>query len=270
MSTENQLQGYGYVSDTDESLRTKSGGKFGLNHGTCFLSKFAYNPNVAKEGQPVRDAIEVVLTVSEKEFKTWFGPISKVFDGDGQEITDTSSPEYIAGFNKAMNQQNGVITHYLKSVGVTEEAIRAVTATPVFSFAEYAQKICSLLPADYNKRPLDLFLEYQWKLGTKADGSPQDRTFPTLPGNMKGGAFLVPSEPGVWVEKRETDGALSYENSNGQKHPFDRSANFMSSHKGTQQVSGNQAQNPNNPMAGQPLNPTTGQPAPSTWGAQPK
>jgi hypothetical protein len=41
-----QLQGYGFVSDSDESLKTKSGARFGGNFGVAFLTKFAYNTNV--------------------------------------------------------------------------------------------------------------------------------------------------------------------------------------------------------------------------------
>ena len=51
-----QLQGYGFVSDSDESLKTKSGAKFGGNFGVATLAKFAYNANVAKEGQLQRVA----------------------------------------------------------------------------------------------------------------------------------------------------------------------------------------------------------------------
>jgi hypothetical protein len=38
-----QLMGYGYVSDSDESLQTKSGGNFGGNFGNARLMRFAYN-----------------------------------------------------------------------------------------------------------------------------------------------------------------------------------------------------------------------------------
>jgi hypothetical protein len=119
--------------------------------------------------------------------------------------------------------------------------MRAAFATAPVSFADYAQRICSLLPIGYDKKPLDLFLEYQWNFGKKQDGSLQDKTYPTLPKNMKGGYFVVPAQPGVFVEKREEDGKLTYVNSNGQKHPFERDANFMSSNKGTQQVMGGAA-----------------------------
>lgn len=233
-----QLQGYGFVSDSDESLKTKSGARFGGNFGVATLAKFAYSPNVAKEGQEPREAIEIELKVGDRSYKEWINPVNRVVDKNNVEITDKASAEYIAGFNTLVNQQNATVTHYLKSVGVTEEALKAAFINPVTGFADYATRICSLLPMGYNNKPLDLFLEYQWNFGKKQDGTMNDKTYPTLPKNMKGGYFIVPAQPGVWVEKRAEDGSLSYENSNGQKHPFERDANFMTGNKGTQQVLG--------------------------------
>ena len=243
-----QLPGYGFVSDSDESLKTKTGAKFGGNFGVAFLAKFAYNANVAKEGQPAREAIEIEVKVGDRSYKEWLNPVDRVVDKNNAEITDKTSAEYVAGFTALMSQQNATVTHYLKSVGVTEEAMKAAFAVAPVSFADYAQRVCALLPIGYDKRPVDLFLEYQWNFGKKQDGSLNDKTYPTLPKNMKGGYFIVPAQPGVFVEKREDDGRLTYVNSNGQKHPFERDANFMSSNKGTQQVFGQSATATVSPM----------------------
>lgn len=256
-----QLLGYGFTSDSDESLKTKTGGKFGLNAGNAFLAKFSYNANVAKEGQEPREAIEVTVKIGDKDFNDWINPITLVRDKNNVEITDKASPEYIAGFNAAMIQQNAVVTHYLKAVGVTEEALKASFVNPVTSFADYATRICALLPANYQTKPLDVFLEYQWNLGKKQDGSLNDKTYPTLPKNMKGGYFIVPAQPGVWAENRELDGKLSYTNANGQKHPFERDANFMSSNKGTQQGVGT----PTPSAFANPMTPGNGAAATTDW-----
>ena len=236
-----QVQGYGFVSDSDESLKTKGGAKFGGNFGVATLAKFAYSPNVAKDGQEPREAIEIEVKVGERSYKEWINPVSRVVDKNNAEITDKASAEYIAGFNALMVQQNATVTHYLKSLGVTEESLRAAFATPVLSFADYAARVCSLLPIGYNSKPLDLFLEFQWNFGKKQDGGLNDKTYPTLPKNMKGGYFITPAHPGVWVEERGEDKSLCYKNSNGQKHPFERDANFMTGNKGTQQVLGQTA-----------------------------
>jgi hypothetical protein len=257
-----QLQGYGFVSDSDESLKTKGGAKFGGNFGVAVLAKFAYNANVAKEGQPAREAIEIEVKIGDRSYKEWLNPVDRVVDKNNAEITDKASTEYINGFNALIVQQNATVTHYLKSVGVTEDALRASFATAPVSFADYAARVCALLPIGYDKRPLDLFLEYQWNFGKKQDGTLQDKTYPTLPKNMKGGYFIVPAQPGVWIEKKDAmgnleDGKLVYVNSNGQKHPFERDANFMSGNKGTQQVMGQAA-------TASPMGATAGVPS-GTW-----
>jgi hypothetical protein len=237
--SQGQVMGYGYVSDTDESLKTKSGANFGLNAGLNFLTKFAYSPNVAKEGDAPREAIEISLKIGDKEFKDWINPITKVVDKDNVEITDKTSAAYINGFNALMMQQNALVTHYLKSVGVTEEAIKAsFSASPITSFADYGQRATALLPANYGVKQLDVFLEYQWNFGTNKEGQPNTRTFPTLPRNMKGGYFLAPAQPGTWTQEVNPDGSILYKNAAGQVHPFQRDANFMKSNKGTQQVFG--------------------------------
>jgi hypothetical protein len=231
-----QLEGYGsFVSDSDESLITKAGAKFGGNFGDGTLIKFAYNPNVSKEGEEPREAVEITVKIGDREYKDWINPITKVVDKNNVEITDRQSAEYITKFNDAIRQQKAVFLHYLKAVGVSEDAVKAATATPPTSFADYAQRLCSLLPIGFDKKPLDIFLEYQWNYGKKQDGSFQDKTYPTLPRNMKGGYFIVPAQPGVWVESRE-GGSLCYTNSNGAKHPFERSKDFMESNKGKQQT----------------------------------
>ncbi len=255
------LAGYGYVSDSDETLKSKTGGKFGGNFGVAFLTKFAYNENVAKEGQPARAAIEIVVQVGDSEYKDWISPITKVYGKNNVELTDVASPEYIAKYNEEMKQQNALVIHYCKSVGIMEEQLKNVLmASPIMSFQDYANRVCSLFPAGYNTKPLDLFLEYQWNIGTKADGTQHDRTYPTLPGNMKGGYFIVPKQPGVYTEVRD-GGALKYVNEPGTEHPFYRSENFMKSHKGTQQIAGQAA------PANTAFNPGDGTAQASTWDA---
>lgn len=237
-----QLQGYGFVSDSDDSLQTKSGGVFGGNFGNTRLIKFAYNPNTAKEGQPVQEAIEIVVKIVDREYKAWLSPITKVFDNNNTEITDRNSLDFINGYNALVTQQGAVVSHYIKSVGVSEDALKnLLTQYPATSFADYAAKVCSLLPADYANKPLDYFLEYQWSFGKKKDGSPQDVTFLTLPTNMKGGYFVVPAQQGPWTEEIASDKSLTYVNPQGLKHPFDRNANYMSSHKAIQQGNTNNA-----------------------------
>lgn len=230
--------GYGYVSDSDDALQTKAGGVFGANFGNTLLSKFAYNPNTAKEGSPVREAIEIVVKIADREYQDWISPITKVFGANNVELTDPNAPEYITNWNAAITQQNAVVTHYLKAVGVPEESIKNLFVhVPATSFADYANRLCALLPPGYNTRPLDYFLEYQWQFGKNKEGAFNTKTFLTVPRNMKGGYFIVPAQVGTWKEEKGSDGSLKYVNQNGQEHPFSRNANFMSGPKSYEQDS---------------------------------
>ena len=267
MSQNQGMLGYGYVSDTDESLKSKTGAKFGGNFGVATLAKFAYNPNTAKEGQPAVEAIEVVVKVGDREYKDWINPVNKVFDKNNTEITDRTSQAYINGFNAQMIQVNALITHYVKSVGVTEDALKMALSTPVASFGEYATRVCSLLPLGFDQKPLDLFLEYQWNFGKKEDGSFHEKTYPTLPKNLKGGYFVVPAQPGTWVEQRGEDQSLFYVNGNQQKHPFERDANFMTGNKGKQQVFGQVAESSTGASAMSAGSAGANIPTPGSWGA---
>jgi hypothetical protein len=233
-----QKIGYGYVADNDESLKSKSGGKFGGNFGSCFLTNFKYNPNISKESSDeVRPAIEVTVKVADREYKTWINPVTQV-SVNNVMTTDLTSPEAIKEFNKAITQQNAVVTHYLKAVGVSPESLKNALMNGFSSFEEYAQKVCSLLPVGFDKKPLDVFLEYQWNFGKKQDGSLNDKTYPTLPKNMLGGYFIVPAQAGVFNPVIAEDGSLSYVNNVGVAHPFERDSSFMTGKKGTQQVLG--------------------------------
>lgn len=258
--------GYGYVSDSDDTLQSKSGGIFGGNFGNTTLAKFAYSPNVSKEGQQPREAIEIIVKVADREYKDWISPITKVFGSNSTELTDQNSAEYIKNWNDAIKQQNAVVTHYLKSVGVQEDQIKNLFVhAPATSFADYCQRLCSLLPQGYQNKPLDFFLEYQWTLGKKADGSFNDKTFLTVPRNMKGGYFISPAIQGPWTAQVAADKSLSYVNPNGMEHPFKRDANFMTGNKANEQNATTAAAAQNPSAAAQNFAPGNGAAQQSTW-----
>lgn len=233
MSEQTKLTGYGFVSDNEESLQTKAGPSFGANFGVTKVKNIEYKENVSKEGNPAREAIQIDFLVKDREQKVWFSPVSKVF-GDGKELSP-GDEGYAEGFNAQVKQQGATLTHWLKAVGVKEEELKEATNKEFSSFEEYAKAALSVVPSDYNKKVLDTFFEYQWSIGTKADGTPNDKTYPTIPKNMKGGYFVVPTQPGEWEEKRGSDGSLAYVNEQGEEHPFKRSGDYMKSNKGTQQ-----------------------------------
>jgi hypothetical protein len=230
------MMGFGYFDDADESLKSKSGGVFGLNT-SVFLTKFELNPNAGADGA-AQDAIDITIQIEDREFRNRIYPTTKVYDKDGNELTDKTSSEYIKAYNADWKQKNAVITHILKCFR-TEDEIKQALSTPLNSFADFARVVTGLLPVDSEKKPLDVFLEYQWTIG-----SGQDRTYLQLPRNMKGGYWICDSVQanGTWT-KIVDDKGLRYVDVQDNEHPFTRDKNFMSGNKANQQIEGEEASN---------------------------
>jgi len=224
--------GFGFVSDTDESLKTKSGGKCGLNQ-PVFLTKFELNENAGKDGAE-QDALDINVQVVERDMMMRIYPTEKVYNKDNEEITDKSSAEYASAYNKDWTQKNALIVHILKCFRTEEEIEKALTAK-ISSFSEFVKIVTSLVPDDFSTKPLDVFLEYQWEINTG-----QDRTFLQLPKNMKGSYFLIPMHKaeGEWETINNSDGLRYVDSKTGKEHPFTRSENYMSSYKANKQVEG--------------------------------
>ena len=232
------------VEDNDESLKGKaSGGKFGLNTG--FISKLEFVTDAGK-GKTPGFAIDLWLRPegTERDYR------SRLFDATGQNLYNKKgvlvSPgqeTYEETFADSMTIVFAVVRHALKAVGVSAQNINNVASTLNIDDIDGAMKsFVSLVPSNYDKVKVDFFLEYQFKI---ADG--QDKTYPELPKNMKGGAFLLPTVTGSFTEVRDADG-LRYVDTAGNSHPFTRDARYMDSEKGKQQnkASGNKA----NPFGG--------------------
>jgi hypothetical protein len=211
---------YGY-QDSGDLAPGKQGGKFGLNTG-AFVTKFEYNPNAGSDGS-AGDAIDLTIQIGEREYRHRFFPISKVFK-DGSEITDTNSQEYKDGIAKETSQLNAMLTDIVK-VFVDEETLKTALATPISSFKNYAEILQRLVQSapNWQKVPVDVFLQYQWK-----PSGDNDRTYLELPKNVKHGLFITKSFGEGFVEER-TSGHLKYVNEEGIQHPFKRGEWFLGS-----------------------------------------
>ena len=237
MSQENL---FGYVSDQDQSLVSKSGGflKFGLNTNAK-VTKFIFNTMAGKGGTP-GEAIDLDVEIDgQRQSLRLFLP-NRVYVG-GTEITDTNSEAYKKAFANNMMQLRGTVTHIVKALGVTDETIKsALIAANPQSFAQWANIMTSLVGTNYQEKPIDIFLEYQWNI---AQGN--NKTYLEIPRNMKGGYFIVPAVAGDWKEEREwlengiKVSGLRYINEAGAIHPIQKSAPYMASNKAIQQVEEN-------------------------------
>lgn len=220
---------FGTVNDGDESLKGKSGGgKFGLNTGN--ITKIEFLDTAGKDNGP-GNAVDIFVQIGEREYRRRIYETTGSLYGKKNVLIEPDQEGYADLYKEDTMQKMAVIVHAIKAVGVTQAQIDNAFANPATSFTDWARKITALLPAEFQKRPVDFFLEYQWEI---ADG--QDKTYTELPKNMKGGRFLdVAVNPvGKWTEVRDDKG-LHYKDDAGNVHPFDRNTTFMESHKAIQQ-----------------------------------
>lgn len=231
----------------------QSSGKFGLNQG-CYLKFMEFNPNAGKDNAPA-NAIDYTILVGDREMKSrLYEPTGKMWFGNEQ--IDEGHPEYARVLESNMRQIQATMTHILKAVSIPEERIqKAVEAAEPETFAEFAKVVCGLVQPKHMDNPIDVFLQYQWSIRPG-----NTRTFLEIPKNMKGGRFLCPGTKDEWKEVRDANG-LHYENAQGDRHPFSRSASYMAGKFANQQSSGEDDGKLSTPSnAGQAMN--------HTWGSQ--
>ena len=244
---------FGFQSDEGNELVAQSSGKFGLNQ-ECYLKSLEFNPSAGKNNAPA-NAIDYTILVGDREMKSrLYEPTGKMWFGSEQ--IDEGHPEYERVLESNMRQVQATITHILKAVGIPEERIqKAVEAAEPETFAEFAKVVCGLVQPKHMDNPIDVFLQYQWSIRPG-----NTVTFLEVPKNMKGGRFLAPGTDCEWKEVRDANG-LHYENARGDRHPFTRSASYMTGKFANQQRSGEDDGKPSTPSnAGQAMN--------HSWGSQ--
>lgn len=222
---------FGAVNDADESLKSKSGGSFGLNQG--HITKIEFNPNAGKDGAAA-NAVDIVVQIADREYNRRIYETTGALYGANNALVQPGEDGYDELYATDMKQKTAVIIHAVKATGVTQQTIDATFATPATSFTDWAKKVIALVPPNYKSLSVDAFLEYQWEI---KEG--QDRTYVEVPKNMKGGYFLIASVKAVgsWKEQRDSDG-LKYVDDAGNVHPFDRNLTYMESNKANQQGAG--------------------------------
>jgi len=217
---------YGY-QDSNELAPGKQGGKFGLNTGVNVI-KFEYNPNAGASGA-AQDGLDFTVQVEEKEYRHRFFPITKAWDKNGNEITDTNSVEYKVSIEKQTSQLNATLSDIVKCF-VDEEVLKQSLSVPIKSFKIYAEILQGLVQStsDWKKIPVDVFLHYQWKIT-----GDNNKTFLELPKNVNQGLFICKSL-GEGFKENRTATNLKYIDAQGLIHPIKRREWFLNSPNASQ------------------------------------
>lgn len=215
---------YGYQNSAElenSSENNQSGFNFGLNTGAT-ITKFEFNANGGVDNTP-QECIEITVKVGEREFRNKFFPITRAWTKDRQEITDTTSEEYIQGITLQTVAQNAVLTQYAQCF-VNDATLQQAFKTPVSSFKDYAQILTRLVQSvpNWNTQPVDVFLQYQFEV--KGDNK---TTYLEVPKSVKHGVFICKSLGEGFTEVK-TDKSLNYIKRDI-VHPFKRGAWFITS-----------------------------------------
>jgi len=219
---------YGYQDDNVQSSLN-----FGLTAKQTFLKKMGWISNGGKDGAD-QEALDIVFEIDGSEKSNRKFPVTRAYH-DGNEVTDPTHPAMI----NAVKELSSILVHIVGCF-VTKDQIKAALSTPIASFKDYCNVLTGLLPENYDKIPLDIFMQWEWKIRGE-----NDKTWLIFPKNMKQGRWLCPTAPvtGVWVEKRmespedKQKNALHYVDSENAEniHPFVRSGWFVNSTFSTQQ-----------------------------------
>jgi hypothetical protein len=200
---------------------------FGLNTGNTFLTKFAWIPNGGKDGAE-QEALEIIFNINgtEKSYRQF--PVTKAFLKDnGGETTDPNSDE----MKEASRLFNQKISSILECF-VPTDSIKAAMSNGFSSFKDYCNVCAGLLPTGFDKMPVDIFLQYQWK-----PTGENTKTYLEIPKDISKGKFVVaavaaqPDAQGnnaSWKEIRDENG-IHYKDGAGNTHPIGRTKWFADS-----------------------------------------
>lgn len=204
-----------YVDDAPTSRGNY--GSFGLNEG--ILTKFEFNPNGGRDNQEL-PCIDVEIKVGENYYRNRiFEP--KRFYKKGQEVTQGQE-----GFEEAKKSAYEdvikYVVHILK-VFNDEDVIKAALNKGYKTFTEWAKAVTGLVPRNFDKHPLHVFLQYQPKIA-----SGKNQTYLELPKNQWYGNWLCAKLDGEWKEQKTAKG-LQYINQKGDIHPIMKDEYFLKS-----------------------------------------
>ena len=116
-----------WITNDEKHLKNSDEAKeypvFGLNTN-CYCTKFEYNDNATED---TSESIDIALNIKGSEFRVGkYGHIygvNRVYDSNGELLTDENSEEYIKTANKRKAEIAAYVIHILKALGVTQTQI---------------------------------------------------------------------------------------------------------------------------------------------------
>jgi len=221
---------FGAAASNDEKKGLEGGGglgKFGLNQNAR-ITKFEIN-TMAGKGQTPGLAVDINVTASGKEVRRRIFEPNKVYCTITKGSVVPTTDAHKEAFKKNMGQYTGMITHLVKATGVTQETINNALAVPAQNLKGWLDIMFALVPANFSERPVDVFLQWQKAIGSKAK-----ITFLEIHDKRDHGVVIIPAVPGVFSEFRDEEG-LRYVNATGDEHPIKRKSDFFETKHAEQQ-----------------------------------
>ena len=233
----------GFQSDEAKELQGGNfdGLVFGLNEDVK-IAKFEYTTKTGKGGAEGNGALDITLVVNgaEKNTRIYEPGGNGIVYFKGKPVSDQKSEDYLQGLRQGIVLAKGLITHYLKALGYTEEQLSKNLSTAT-SFQSLCEKAAVAVKKHLNKTPLNLFAHFQASI--KGDAT---QTYLEIPENLAYGAFLTPAyeaKNGSWEAQNEWETeegkkvkGLRYVDGDGNVHPLQRDENYMKSKRASKQT----------------------------------
>jgi len=214
----------GFTDDNDEALKSKSGGKFGLNQNVKVEN---FDVITSDDGT---EFIELDLKIGDKVYSRRYYNLGDKLKYKGREYP-AGTEEYMIVAKRRAKDFTGTMTHIFKALGVPVENIKEAVKDGARNFVEYFKKLKTVLPENYKDIPVDVFLQWQYRI---KEG--QDTTFLELPYGMADGYWISRHvEPvGEWKEEITSE-YIRYIDDAGNEHPLKKDKSFVNSPKAKRQ-----------------------------------
>lgn len=233
----------GFQEDTLPTNNNFDNLQFGLNSGASILT-FEHSTNTGSGGTVGNPALIIeVLCGTNKVNRRIYEPTKVYFENS--EI-QPNHPEYKKQFAKEITKVKSAVTHWVKSMGYTDEEVTAGLAA-ANNFESLIKLASNMINARKAVNKIDIFLQYQYKINGTAD-----KTYLEIPKTLGYGAFVTVHQPAVgeWkatntFQYKDAEGnvqveskGLAYFDDNNNQHRFTRFEGFMKTDFAKQQTKG--------------------------------